>query len=250
MINFSKIKSDGFLGKSLRFILKKAMPKGAILPIIQGPLKGCRWIVDSSDFGCWLGSYEFPKQKAFASFVREGDVVYDLGANVGFYSLLVARLAGKTGTIFSFEPFPRNIFYINRHIALNNIKNIKIIEAAVASKNGEGFFTSSESPSAGMISRQESDIKIKIISLDSMLEGGHVLPPDVIKMDIEGAEYEALLGGEGLLKKYMPVIIFATHSPELRISCINFLKGIGYSVEAISPNADVNKEDEFIAVRK
>src|ERR1035438_590714 len=91
LINFSGISGRTFIGKALRFPLS-LIPCGTQMPILQGPLYGKRWIVGSSNHGCWLGSYEYPKQKAISAAIKRGDVVYDLGANVGFYSLLASVL--------------------------------------------------------------------------------------------------------------------------------------------------------------
>ncbi|MRS05344.1 FkbM family methyltransferase, partial [bacterium] len=85
-MNFSAI-PDNSIGKLLRVILK-LIPAGTQVRIIQGRLKGRKWIVGSSVNGCWLGSYELDKQKLIEKTIQPGEVVYDLGANVGFYTLL------------------------------------------------------------------------------------------------------------------------------------------------------------------
>jgi len=71
MLNFSKISSDSIIGKFLRFPLK-LLPQNMIVPIIQGKLRGKKWIVGSSNHGCWLGSYEYEKQVLFSKIVQEG----------------------------------------------------------------------------------------------------------------------------------------------------------------------------------
>ena len=100
-MNFSGVSNKSIVGKALRFPLR-LIPCGAQMTILQGPLRGKRWIAGSSDHGCWLGSYEYPKQRAFSAAISHGDVVYDLGANVGFYSLLASVLVGTKGQVFSF----------------------------------------------------------------------------------------------------------------------------------------------------
>lgn len=249
MINFSKIKESGFLGKILRTLLK-LIPKRAILPIVQGPLRGYKWVVRSGVFGYWLGSYEAEKQKAFTFFVREGDVVYDLGAHVGFYSLLASKLVGNKGSVFSFEPFPQNVSYLKKHIALNNIKNIIVLEKGISFEDCRGAFDSPGSSAAGRINdKKSSGLSIEIASIDSLLERKEIAPPNVIKMDIEGGEYNALRGAEKTLKKYDPVIVFATHSQRLRNECVRFLQKLDYTIKPVSPNIDVDKQDELIATR-
>jgi len=96
MINFSKISDRGFIGKTLRKVLN-IFPKPEIIRILQGPLRGKKWVVKSGVNGYWLGTYELEKQKYFLQFIKEGDVVYDIGAHVGFYTLFTAQLVGKKG---------------------------------------------------------------------------------------------------------------------------------------------------------
>src|ERR1700744_2136549 len=130
-MNLSGISNESLVGRALRSPFR-LIPASATMPILQGPLRGRRWIVGSATHGCWLGSYEFETQRAFAGLVRRGDVVYDLGANVGFYSLLGARLAGEEGAVYSFEPLERNLGYLRSHIALNRLKNCVVVETAIA----------------------------------------------------------------------------------------------------------------------
>ncbi len=66
-----------------------------------------------------------PKQKTFINEIKEGYVVFDIGAHVGFYTLLSSQLVGEQGQVVSFEPFPPNLSYLKRHIQLNKLKNVK-----------------------------------------------------------------------------------------------------------------------------
>lgn len=103
MINFSKINKKSFLGKILRFFLK-LIPKKTILPILQGPLRGSKWIVKAGVGGYWLGSYEVADQSLMVNNINKGDVVYDIGAHVGFFTLLASKLTGVKGKVYAFEP--------------------------------------------------------------------------------------------------------------------------------------------------
>src|ERR1700748_2608728 len=91
-MNLSGISNESLVGRALRSPFR-LIPAAATVPILQGPLRGRGGIVGSATHGCWLGSYEFETQRAFGRLVNGGDVVYDLGANVGFYTLLAAQLA-------------------------------------------------------------------------------------------------------------------------------------------------------------
>ena len=88
-MNVSAIANRSVAGRLLRLPLA-LIPAVLPMPVLQGPLRGYWWITGSSNHGCWLGSYEYDKQRLFARMIRAGDVVFDIGANVGFYTLLAA----------------------------------------------------------------------------------------------------------------------------------------------------------------
>src|ERR1043165_45133 len=102
-VNFSGLSRGSFVGRIARLPLS-LIPAGARMPILQGPLRGKRWVAGSHVHGGWRGSYEFEKQQMFISAIKPGAVVYDIGANVGFYTLLASRLAGPQGRVYAFEP--------------------------------------------------------------------------------------------------------------------------------------------------
>ena len=135
-INFSALSPDTLLGKMLRLPLKVVPPR-MIIPILQGRLKGRFWIRGSSNDGCWLGSYERKKTRLFEKTVTGGSVVFDIGANVGYYTLLASLLVGPGGKVFSFEPVPRNLFYLRKHLAMNRLKNVTVFEEAASDTCGE-----------------------------------------------------------------------------------------------------------------
>ena len=95
-LKISKIPINSSIGKLLRFLLN-LIPRDYEVPILQGKLKGQKWIVGSSNHGCWLGSYEYEKRLRFEGEVQKDSVVYDIGANVGFYTLLASKLVGGNG---------------------------------------------------------------------------------------------------------------------------------------------------------
>lgn len=98
------------LEEIVRPLLRHAIariPSGKVVPILRGPLRGWKWVTGALRHSCWVGGYEPERQLEFARLVRRGDVVLDIGANVGFYTLLAARLAGPHGRVLAFEPLPR-----------------------------------------------------------------------------------------------------------------------------------------------
>lgn len=245
MINFSAIPKDSLIGKFLRRILK-FIPKNAVLPVLQGKLRGKKWIIGSGVFGYWLGTYELEKQKLFQKTVGPGDVVYDIGAHAGFYALLASILVGEKGKVFAFEPLPQNIFFLKKHVEMNNCRNVQIMEMAVSEKSGRGNFEKSADSFSGQLS-DGSGLQIEIASLDDLIKNRKLLPPTVLKIDAEGAELKILKGARSLLKIYRPIVILATHSSELHKDCLNLLKEeFNYALSPIIGN-DISKTSEIIA---
>ena len=230
-MNFSKINYQSFIGRLLRLPLK-LIPKTMVLPILQGRLRGKKWVVGAGEHGYWLGSYELNKRLAFEKHIRRGDVVYDIGANVGYFSLLAAVLAGPDGQVVAFEPLPRNIHYLHRHIKLNQIKNITVIEAAVSDQEGKACFDLGASSAMGHIA-ETGEIEVQMVALERLLAEGRVPPPDAIKLDVEGAEYEVLRGAGSLLKEKRPLFSLDTHNRKAHHFTIALLDELGYRFEIL-----------------
>jgi FkbM family methyltransferase len=164
-------------------------------------------------------------------------VFYDVGANVGFYSLLASILVGS-GKVFSFEPVPRNLSYIRRHLDLNHINNADVQALAISDKDGVAQFRVEETNSMGHLS-SDGSIRVVVAAIDSLIQDGKIPPPNYIKMDIEGAEYRALLGARMCFEKYRPMLFLATHGKETHEQCCTLLKSWGYRVTLVGePDGD------------
>jgi hypothetical protein len=120
-INFSAIAGPvGALGRRALGLV----PRGTTVRIIQGRLRGARWVVGAGTHGCWLGSYEQAKQILMETLVQPGGVAYDIGANAGFFTLLFSRLVGESGSVVAFEPLPANLRFLRQHLAKNDVRNV------------------------------------------------------------------------------------------------------------------------------
>lgn len=147
------------------------------------------------------GSYEPGVTRLISSLLRPGANFVDGGANSGFFSLLAARCVGPNGKVWGFEPTPRarNRFIHNVH--LNNLSNVTVFASALAATNGERSINISKTEdglnSFSQIPGAAGTIVVKTQRLDSILENERV---DLIKLDVEGAEADALAGAEGLFR--------------------------------------------------
>lgn len=225
MINLSAIRPGTFAGRIVRYP-SRILPRGMVVPILQGPLRGKKWIVGAHLHGCWLGCYEWRTQRRVAEEVTRGSVFYDVGANVGFYSLLAATLTGP-GRVYAFEPLPENVHYLRRHLALNKIQNVEIIKTAISDEVGTAFFAAEETRAMGRL-ESSGGVRVETYTLDALLQEGRIAPPDCIKMDIEGAEFRALLGARECFSRCKPKLFLATHGREVHDDCCRLLSSWQY----------------------
>jgi FkbM family methyltransferase len=172
------------------------------------------------------------KQRVFNTLVRPGDVVFDVGANVGYYTLLGSVLAGPEGKVFAFEPLPRNVSIVRRHVEINKLTNVTIFNGAVCDRDGAAKFDAGAIPEMAHLS-DEGGIDVQTFKLDSLLAEGRVSAPAVIKVDVEGAEVDVLNGARRLIELHHPTIMVATHSVPLFDESTALLRSWGYDVQVL-----------------
>ena len=226
----------GTPGRLARLPLR-LVPRKATMRILSGELRGWRWIAGAATHGCWLGTYEKRTQALFRSFIRPGDVVLDVGANTGFYTLLSSKLAGSSGHVYAFEPMPRNIDFLERHVKLNAARNVTIIPLAVAASSGKARFRLGANASMGGLAN-EGELEVQTGSLDDLLAGGRIALPNFIKMDIEGGETDALNGASAILAARIATIVLSAHGYGQYEKCSEILKRADYHVELLRDGAE------------
>ena len=175
-------------------------------------------------------NYEPHVTEAIKKKLAPGMFFIDIGANIGYFSLLASHLVGKEGRVFSFEPFQYNIKLLYLNARINGFENIEIYPFAVADR--KSLFAYDNTGSNGVISELDDDINILSTTLVYSVRIDDVLQDidrmDVIKIDVEGAEYMALNGGRSLLKKHRPTIFSEFCPPRLevvsKVSAENYLQ--------------------------
>jgi FkbM family methyltransferase len=218
-----------FLGRAIRLPLR-LVPRDAVLRILSGPLLGRRWIAGAATNGCWLGTYERFAQRIFVEHVRPGSVVYDVGANAGFFTLLASKLSGPSGAVYAFEPMERNLRYIREHLRLNRTGNVQVVPMAVSDRIGPVRFAAAHNPAMGGLAAS-GEIEVQSTTLDEW--ASTMAPPSFIKMDIEGAEHAALSGAVELLRSARPVILLSEHGWEQHERCGRLLESLGYELKLL-----------------
>jgi len=244
-VDFSRVSSDSLAGKLFRLPLRM-IPASIRVPIIQGPSKGKKWIVGSSTHGCWLGSYEYEQRSIFEKYVGSGDVVFDIGAHVGFFTLIASVLVGSSGKVVAFEPLPENLRYLREHLSINHIDNVTVIEKAVSSHSGSVRFSKHTNRAMGGIS-DEGEMEVTAVSLDEMMEEAVAPPPSCIKMDVEGGELLALRGSCCFLRRFHPIIFLSTHGPQIHKSCCRLLRQSGYDLISLD-GQEIEESSNILAL--
>lgn len=223
----SRIAFGSLSGRALRWPLR-LLPKRAVVTVRAGVNQGLRWIAGSSTHGCWLGHYEQEHQELLGRLTRPGMKVFDIGANAGFYTLAFSRLVGEDGHVWAFEPFAENASNLLRHLALNRIANVTLIQVAVADAHGVTGFRVAANNAQGLISSNGEDYLIPTVGLDALIAANTVPRPDLIKMDVEGAESRVLAGAQRLLEQGTATLVISLHGHEQTRACLSLLNQAGY----------------------
>jgi FkbM family methyltransferase len=149
--------------------------------------------------------------------IKKGDVVIDIGANIGYYTLIFANLVGKEGKVFAFEPSPDNFALLQKNIEINGYQNAKLEQMAVSNKSGKTKLYLTSNPADNRIYDlydNSNSVEVVTIRMDDYFSNynGKI---DFIKMDIQGAEWAAIQGMPLLLEKNKNIKILTEFCPPL-----------------------------------
>lgn len=171
-----------------------------------------------------LCKYSFPSSleaEIYRSRVKPGMTVVEIGANVGFFTLLFSGLAGESGRVLAFEPDPSNFRLLERSARENSRGNINCRQAAVSDRAGTlKLFISEENRGDHRVydcGAGRECVEVPAVSIDEALGPG--AKADFIKMDIQGAEYPALLGMEGTVRNSPGLAMLCEFTPGLMRKC-------------------------------
>ena len=226
------------LASLIRKVLNRTVPEGLTdVTVAAGGLEGLTVHLNlKTEKDYWLGTYEPELQAAVRHLVHAGDVVYDVGANIGYVSLLLARAAQPGGRVYAFEPLPANLSRMQANLALNPSFQVTAVPAAVVDRSGKTHFWVHSSTSMGKAegsagrtdTTYRESIEIDALALDDFAYGQQHELPDVIKMDIEGGEVLAFKGMERLLNQARPTLLVELHGPESARAAWETLSPSGY----------------------
>jgi FkbM family methyltransferase len=187
------------------------------------------------------GGGEPEVQAAVVEHLRPGMTFYDVGANIGFFSLLAARLVGETGHVAAFEADPEIAARLRANAARNAFSWITVEQQAVCAEPRDLFFQRADpasSPDRGLghivDHAAPGVIRVSGVSVDDYAR--NAFPPDFIKCDVEGAEVEVFRGAERLLHEKRPMVLCEMHSDENRRALEATFTSLRYACRMLDAN--------------
>jgi FkbM family methyltransferase len=221
---------------ALRALLSRVERQVAPSPVMVrfGPadigeieVSGIRMLVDRADASVsghlvHPSGYETHLEPVFVRHCRPGATVVDIGANIGFYTLLAARAVGAQGRVIAVEANPEDCRLLLVSLAVNEVDNVEVLPIALDSRRGWACFTSHTGTNGGFMAAGARELTsgkgfvVPTFPLDELLDE----PVDLVKLDVEGAEGRVLAGAHQLIERHRPVVI-----TELSRSMLSVISG-------------------------
>jgi FkbM family methyltransferase len=197
-----------------------------------------------------IGTYEEYVAGSLSELCRPGMVAFDIGAHIGYFTLVLSRLVGNTGQVYAFEPNPFNIQRLREHVMLNGLQQVVIKETAVSQSTGSATLyywprtnanIGSIANSVGFASVNAAPERLLVAtrSVDDLLEQEGITHLNVVKIDAEGEEVRILNGMTRALTTFHPIIVCEFHSADLASDGFYLLRQYGYTLYDLQKNPKV-----------
>jgi len=221
------------------------------------PLTGVRLFFDPT--GSWQkkimsGDYDTFLFEAVSTLKPEGKVIYDIGSHIGFHTLYFAQLVGPQGTVVAFEPNSANFERLRMNVHENPTlaDHIQAFNVAASDKAGTVTFTTNNNIESGRstggfldkadtywskdVFKQKgfSETTVEAVAVDDVTASLKLPPPQIMKIDVEGAEYQVLLGARQTLTKHKPIIFVEVHSIAAMLDVTQFFASVSYSARIVN----------------
>lgn len=206
----ARFRNGALVTRALRPLVNRLLPgRAAWIVVRSGPARGLRLLIEpKTEKFYWTGAHEVAVQQTIADLLKPGMTFWDVGAHIGFFSLLASRRVGARGRVHAFEPMAQNRARLEAAIAANGLTNVTVHELALGRVGGDALLYPHESslmwtlcPEPG----RPGGVTVRCRSLDEVAESAG--SPDLIKVDAEGAEVDVLRGGLRLLSRLRPPLV-------------------------------------------
>lgn len=206
----------------------------------MGTLDGYRMCVDWRQFRSFIyDSWEPQVVRRIVSTIRPGMTVVDVGAHVGYYTLVFAKYVGATGRVISFEPLPVNFALLKKNVELNELKHVELFASAVFSRSGDLTISIPDDSNSGEASVMHrvgaKQLEVQATTLD-VVSSTLDFKPDFIKIDVEGSEFDVLSGAQEIIRRCRPQMLIELHHFDGNLAghpVPGQLAGLGYDLEWI-----------------
>lgn len=239
---FSFLKRCPLIYNPLRKILVLIVGEGlSAREIVNGPLRGYKIVLGPGDRNAYLiNTHERMIVEWAQQLCQPGMHALDLGAHVGYFSLLFSVLVGPAGQVYTIEPNPENLRKIRSMIEINKRQNIRVFPFAASDQAGEVQFVVENTGSMGHLATLSPEnhaaaVTVRAVRLDDLAGDQGIDRIDLIKMDVEGAELKALAGMTGLISRWRPTIICEWHPAVAGPDYQAIFAQLGYHGETLEP---------------
>ena len=195
------------------------------------------------------GDHEPDQKRLILEFIRPGMVVFEIGANIGDYTLAFARRCGPAGRVYSFEPSPKTFAVLRRNVELNGYQNVALVDQAVSDKEGcVRLFEDSESSGntslfSGVVPSPAGGIEVPTTTLDAFVQSNGIGRFDFLKADAQGSEYLILSGAGECLRRFRPMLCLEfwpfgiRNSGAQPLALLALLRSLGYTISILREGA-------------
>ena len=217
---------------------------------------GLKWELDLREFHDWrvYFSAPVPARERLLKLIRPGDVVMDVGANIGEYALVFAQKIGPSGRVVCFEPFHPNLARLRRNVEINPLMPVTIVPKALSDATTKLAMRTADGLNFGTAhvcaKNETAGDSIESVRLDDLNLG--IAPEKIrlLKIDVEGWEMHVLRGGEKFIRAAKPVIAIELFDPHLRRQgssareILEWLRRNGYRMEGVLDGKTITPEND------
>ena len=219
--------------------------------------------IDTASFIEWCiffyGHYEPEVIALIKQVVKRGDVAFDVGANIGCHTLIMARAVGEMGRVVAVEPNPKIRKRLSDNLCLNRMNQALVVDCGLSDVDGESslYVAPDNVANQGMSSLHPqpfltSTVPVKIETLDGLMQRSGCEKLSFVKIDTQGNDHKVLLGGAESIQKYRPYLLFEYDKTEWSISsadfatCDDFLRKNSYTLYVLGRGGALTKAEQGV----